>query len=100
MKTCDLKTYKIKFDTKKQKEYFVEGVEYDDSIGPGYTVGPVRIVDDSKKKSVVVRAENKKAIRKAFDDAERMSQKLHDYCLGVEDEDYQIKRVDDDEYDR
>ena len=78
------KTFKIKFATKKDKEIFVKATSFENED---------QILDNSKKKSVKVAAENKDSVRMMIERAEHGSYHLGDgYCFGEKGEDYTIEK--------
>lgn len=81
-----MKLYKIKFEgegSKKARKEFEDYNYFDD-----YFI-------DSKKKSVIIKGENKDKIR----DIIRETENRTEYCFGVENEDYFIKKLKDKEED-
>lgn len=80
------KIYKIKFVDKEQTEKFVKNLE---------SFTDERILKE-KKKSVIVAAKGKDAVRDMIVKAERLDSHYGSgYCFGEEDEDYFIKKVAD-----
>ena len=80
------KIYKIKFVDKEQTEKFVKNLE---------SFTDERILKE-KKKSVIVAAKDKDAVRDMIVKAERFDSYYgNGYCFGEEDEDYFIKKVAD-----
>ena len=98
-----MKTYKVKFTDKKDKEIFSS--IYDDIIGNNSSVGKVYDIK-GKNKSVIIEAKHKDDVRNIICDVERRSYHIYDdiigdydgYCFGEENEDYFIKKVDADDY--
>ena len=93
-----MKIYKVNFTSKEAKKEFTNLYERfmdnDENTGEIYDI-------KGKKKSVVIEAKNKKAVRKSIGELERYSTGPYydnGYCFGVEDEDYSIKKVDIDDY--
>ncbi len=86
-----MKVYKLKFLGAEPKEAKKEFVKYND--------GKDFLLDD-KKKSVVIKAHDKDEVREMIARTERESSYCdYGYCFGVEDEDFSIKKVADDEED-
>jgi hypothetical protein len=80
------KIYKIKFVDKEQTEKFVKNLE---------SFTDEKILKE-KKKSVIVAAKDKDAVRDMIVNAERLDSHYGSgYCFGEEDEDYFIKKVAD-----
>ncbi len=78
------KIYKIKFVDKEQTEKFVKNLK---------SFTDEKILKE-KKKSVIVSAKDKDAVRNMIANVERLDSHYGSgYCFGEEDEDYFIKKV-------